>query len=301
MEERIENPEVEQPEQSEQSEQAVEFSIDSLVELGIIPADATLTSVDDLVSHLDNYRDEYAKRKLEEFVSALPDKLSAALMHAMNTGEDLDGFLNFFQSVPNVPKEEEEQRKLIMQYLRNTTALSEAKISKMVQAMDEDELAEEAAKAYEEMLSQKRKYLEDVYRKREEERRKAEEENLRQMELLKKTLETSSLHPSRRSKLEDFIFRPRRTSDGTQKPAIAIVLEEISKNPNHFIELAEILLSYTPSKGFDLSSLERKVASSVTAKLKKSLPQADKSIRAAQSGPSSDAGAAFFENWLKSL
>lgn len=292
----LEEPIQEQGSQAEQEIQETTIDLDELVKAGVLPVEGPISSTDDIISAIEKAQKTYAEQQLEQLFSSLPEDVAYAVQYSLTTGGNLSDFYRLYATIPTPPKDEESKKQVVAQYLQATTNFSPNKIEKVIDALEDDELEEEAQKAYEALVNSQKAYVERLHQRRIQEQEQVAQYYRQQIESIKKAIDTSSYHPHKKQKLERFIFEPKKTMDGVKTP-FQMVLEQIASKPQHLIELADILTNYSSDKGFDLSSWERKAQSNVVARIKGSIPKEQAPKSSKTSTNSSD----FFEHWLSNL
>lgn len=295
-EEPIQEADSQPVEQPQEEIQETTIDLDELVKAGVLPVEGPISSVDDIVSAIEKAQKTYAEQQLEQFFSSLPEDVAYAVQYSLTTGGNLSDFYRLYATMPTPPQDEESKKQVVAQYLQATTNFSPNKIEKVIDALEEDELEEEAQKAYEALVNSQKAYVERLHQQRLKEREQMAELYRQQLTSIKQAIDTSSYHPHKKSKLERFIFEPKKTTDGV-KTQFQMVLEQIAQKPQHLIELADILTNYSSDKGFDLSSWERKAQSNVVARIKGTIPKEQTPKSSRTTTQSSD----FFENWLSNL
>lgn len=294
IEEGVEQQQQAAVETSEPQETTID--LDDLVKAGVLPVEGSISSVDDIVSAIEKAQKTYAEQQLEQFFSSLPDDVAYAVQYALTTGGNLSDFYRLYASMPTPPTDEQSKKQVVAQYLQATTNFSPNKIEKVIEALEDDELEEEAQKAYEALVNSQKAYVEQLREERLQRQQQMAQYYRQQLESIKQAIETSSYHPHKKQKLERFIFEPKKTAEGV-KTHFQLVLEQIASKPQHLIELADILTNYSSDRGFDLSSWERKAQSNVVARIKGSLPKE----QAPKSSKTNSQPTDFFENWLSNL
>ncbi len=120
--------------------------------------------------------------------------------------------------------------------------------------------------ALEEEALQKR---EEILKEREIKIREAKLQERKEIESL---VDKLSLETERKSKLKGFINNEMNVRKGY--PSLShflYTLRQIGQNKEHLVQLADILIDYTPEKGLSLDRIENKIKASTTSKLREKI------------------------------
>jgi hypothetical protein len=143
------------------------------------------------------------------------------------------------------------------QYYKSTSSYPDAKIKKFIDRLDEnDELESEAHDALKELNE-----LQEAQRQRllQEDQARINEEKTRyeqQVELINSNIEKYKAEDARKNKIKSMFFNPIKGDDGNELTVFSHKINNIVKNPEHLVQLADLLLEYDSSKGFDFDRLQ---------------------------------------------
>lgn len=270
--------------------------LEQLYSLGIIdpeiakPEDFSIEKLPELVQ----VQKETLKQKaLEEFINSLDPQIASFVKLAATQNISLEDYLTEYANPSYNLEIEEHQEAALKHYLSVSTSLPEEKINRYIQNLkSNNELKEEA----EEALIK----LSELYEQRREEAIKQQEEELaalqrKQEEYIKSVedaLSSAEIHPSRKNKIKDYLFTPvRYENQNTTRFNLAI--QNIAQNPQHLVQLADIIADYDPKKGFKIN---RKNDSSSIKQLEEALMSSSKPKQSATQQSKSESS--FFEQWL---
>ena len=234
---------------------------------------------DELQQVFEYTKQNRVKQAYESVYNSLPDDFKPALEYIMNGGTSVQEFLATAASDPlsNVDiTTPEGQRQAVYLSLRETSNYPDEKIKKIVSrlAEDEDELAEEAAEAYRELVGLKEQRQQAMIQQAKLEREQQQQMMQQRTQALHSAIESSqTIHPQRRNKIKAFFFEPLNTPEGVTT-GFNYSINNILQNPEHQAQLADILLEYDPSVGFSSDRLEKRVKTKATQQFQTLLQKA---------------------------
>ena len=207
----------------------------------------------------------------------LPEDFKPLLQYALNGGKSLDAFLETFKEVDYSQldlTDENNQRKVLYDYYRSTSSYSEEKINRMINRLaDIGDLEDEAVDAVKELVQYKEQQKEQLLAEAANQEQAAKEATKKQTEELTKLIETTSLiGDERKNRVKAFMFNPIK-ENGQYTTQLNQTMSAITTNPEHLIQLADILADYNPSVGFNFDRLERKSKTKDTKSFKDLLDQ----------------------------
>lgn len=236
-------------------------------------------SPDELQQVFEYTKQNRVKQAYESVYNSLPEDFKPALEYIMNGGTSVSEFLSMAASDPlsgvdiTTP---EGQRQAVYLSLRETSNYPDEKIKKIVSrlAEDEDELANEAAEAYRELVGLKEQRQYAVIQQARLEREQQQQMMQQRTQALASAIDSSqSIHPQRRNKVKAFFFEPLNTPEGVTT-GFNYSINNILQNPEHQAQLADILLEYDPSVGFSSDRLEKRVKTKATQQFQTLLQKA---------------------------
>ena len=198
------------------------------------------------------------------------------LEYALSGGKDVTKFLDAVQPKLELEKldvtQAEDQKQILRQYYRKTTKYGEDRIEKLVdKAALTDSLYEDAAEAFEELeqiteAEVKQLAIEEQRRKQEEQQK---EEKLRKV--YAETIDKVEFIPKeRKNKVKAYLFNVQ-VYDDQPDTQFNRTLKLISNNPEHLVQLADVLMSYDSKKGLTLDRIAKVESTKATKSLKDKL------------------------------
>lgn len=164
------------------------------------------------------------------------------------------------------------QRKIVEQHFRETTNYDDKKIDRLVNRLvDLDALNESAQEALPELKELETERANAVALESEQAKLNAAQAASEARNSLSAAIKDSSfIHAKRKPKVTAFMFNEVTRGDSTTTDYNR-VLGEISSNPEHIIQLADILMNYDGSKGFDMTQYEKRGKTKSNSSFRKSL------------------------------
>ena len=236
-------------------------------------------STDKLAEAIDLTYDKFKEQARESLLNSLDPESQLALKYALVNKKPLYSFYedNDFSSVDYSSldlDDEENQANIVRDYLRKTTALNDNKIENQVKLFAKTgELASEAKDYLGELIAMQTAEQQELELKLKQQEVKAKEDNLKwKQDRLKVIQETPQLEDTRKNKLKAFVlnevYMDRSKSPITE---LQMVIRQINSNPDHYVQLADILMDYSPEKGIDLERLKIKLNTKAATNLKDKL------------------------------
>ena len=284
--ETIEEAEPQAPQEVNVPEQEVDDKLQAYVsflkenELIDIPEEYEFKGTpDDLQQVFEYTKQNRVKQAYEAVYNSLPEDFKPALEYIMNGGTSVRDFLTVAASDPLATIDittPEGQRQAVFLSLKETSNYPDEKINKIVSrlAEDEDELAQEAAEAYRELVSIQDQRQQAMIQQARVEREEQQKMVQQRTQALHSAIESSqTIHPQRRNKIKAFFFEPLNTPEGVTT-GFNYSINNILQNPEHQAQLADILLEYDPSVGFSSDRLEKRVKTKATQQFQTLLQKA---------------------------
>lgn len=225
---------------------------------------------------------EHTKNSLKkEAISAILETMSPDFRDAFKyatSGGTFQDFLNEVTSYNNIPEDistEEAQVNAIRTYYKETTKHSPEKIESMIERLKKiDAIEEEAEDAVEYLKELKEKKAAELVKQQEQSKKEAEKALEEQRKALEQAVTNSEFIPSsRKAKVKAYLNNVITKDDGSNTDFNRHI-KNISFNPEHKAQLADILQSaYDPAKGFDLSRYIKQGKSQATSEFKESLEE----------------------------
>jgi hypothetical protein len=235
--------------------------------------------------------EESMEKALDQTVKKLQDQAATQLWQSFpqdfqevaqfvaNGGRSVKEFLSLSQQQLDFDNIEldsaDTQKQLLHNYYSETTKLAPEKINNLIKRAElAGTLESDAAEAYDELKAliderkatiaeQDRKYQENLEKQQEEQRRAINE-----------SVDTSEfIGDKRKGKVKAFLMNPIKKGEQVDTD-FNRALFAISSNPEHLVQLADILMDYAPDKGFAMDRFEARASSKATRSLKKRLEEA---------------------------
>jgi hypothetical protein len=216
----------------------------------------------------------YQKMALDAIMDHLPEDFRGILSYTLGGGTDYKKFLE----APKFDESTQEgQASIITSYYKEHMKWDDSKIERFIQKMDEDELAEEAADLKEKIREKQSEMIEAALEQQKYLQQKADDDRREEIKQITTSIEQAGfVEAKRKPNLKNFIFNPVRKNDG-MRSEFQRVLASIQSNPNHLIQLADLLMDYNKEKGLAYERFEKKAETKLTQSLKTNL---NKTIKA---------------------
>jgi len=220
--------------------------------------DGTPTKIDEALSLSRSRRRETTRAEL---LSELASDLKP-LLNELTGGGSIQEFLQVYNEpdYDNLDLSNEDiQRAVIFEYFQRTTKHPPEKIEKLIERLEPEDLEAEALDAIEYMKEFTRQKREALISKVEQEKLEREALIKEQTTKLTSLIDTNpALDESRKSRLKTFMFVPVKDGD-LYSTQLSKTMAQITANPEHLLQLADILADYNPSRGLDLDRLKKRL------------------------------------------
>ncbi len=200
---------------------------------------------------------------------ALPQDFKPLLEYALKGGTSIQDYLSVYsKSYDDLsPSTKEGQRKIMEAYYKATSKYTDERIQKMIDRLeDRDELEEEAIDSLSELKQLMEEEKAALMKRAEEEAQDRALKNAKQVQLITEAIDSHE-DEARRSKIKAFFFNQVEKPDGGATTEFDMVLSSIKDNPEHFVQLADILLDYDRKKGFSMERYKTQGKTQATRKL----------------------------------
>jgi len=208
----------------------------------------------------------------------LPEDYQAALRYGLAGGGDIKDFVDRYApslDYDNIDLDDTQtQKQVLREYYKKTTKYDDDKINKFIARLEvTDDLLPEAEDAVEYLKTSLKEEQERLLEEQEKAREEFERQQAEARNKVVSVIEEQENLPTRRKKsLQAFIYNPIGRGDTTDTD-LNRTIQSIQSNPDHFVQLADILMDYDPKKGFDLSRFEKKGESKAASKFQKKLEE----------------------------
>lgn len=292
QEEQEEEEEEESEEESEEEEeegnfnkQAVSALYDQLVSEGVIQVskdfkfDGTAAGLDQALDQTFEQLSNSAKNTL---IESLPAEVGLLVNYSLQTGGTIKDFMEnqgVSNSLENLDIDDESnQEEVLRQFYKSTTKYSDDRIERLVsQARKSGDLSNEAQNAYRDLLNLEQENKNSLEQRLEEQKQRQLEAEKKERETFETIIENSeNIDKVRKSRLRNFVVnKSRKRGESNHSTELKRTLTLLSQNPDHIIQLGDLLLDYNPQKGINLERLQDKTNSKRT---KDTLSRLDKAL-----------------------
>lgn len=235
-------------------------------------------TIDSLETAITQTKKNLYKQAADSLWNQLPEELKPVVNYAMSGGSSLEEFVSTYMP-PEVesldPTKTADQNAIMREYFAKTTQYDNDRIETMVQRLKAaGSLEEDATQALEELKQIRTKELKE-FEKRQVEQQKAQQdaEDERRRLLQQAVQDSSAVQTSRKKKVRNFMFNAT-AKDGITDTHLNHTIRRIASNPDHFIQLADLLMDYDADRGFSFDRYVKKASSQATSSLKKKLEDA---------------------------
>jgi len=206
-----------------------------------------------------------------EIWEALPEDFKPLLSYALNGGSSLKNYLDYYTPVDydSVDLDDvDNQKKLLTEYYQKTSNHSDEKISKFISRLENSgDLFSEASDALVELKSLKEdreaKLIEQAKIEQERKLREAQEE----ITQINASIEKLNADNERKKRLKTLTLVPIKYEDKTMTQ-FDHAMSRIYSNPDHFIQLADLVADYNEKSGFNFDRLKSKIKAESNTSLK---------------------------------
>jgi len=221
-----------------------------------LPEDYEFVSLEQAIEDHRKFTYESAKQGV---LSSVPPELKEIVEYALEGGNSLQEYLEKTKATDfeNLDLEEvEDQKKVMYNYYKMTSNHDDAKIQRLINRLEESgDLKSEAEETLEELVNLKKENAKKLISEKKEAEKKEQELVSKRIKEINDSLEQTNFSIERKNRIKSFIFTP--TDNGATQFTEAI--NQVYNNPQHFVEFANFLSNYHPSKGFDYDKLKKQV------------------------------------------
>ena len=239
-------------------------------------------TIEGLEKALSQTKNNLPNEAYKAFWERLPDEWKPALRYAIAGGTDVAKYLQTFESKKledlDIENSVEDQKEVLRTFYKKTTRYDDAKITKFIdrlQAMGD--LEEEAVQALDELKAVEQQERNALAEQEEAARQAALNEWKERRDNLSNLIESSSfIEKDRKGKVKAYLFNELKHGSGEYTTQFDSTLRAISQNPEHLVQLADLLLdSYDSKKGFNLERFTQKTASKAVKNIRQRLEAID--------------------------
>jgi len=245
-----------------------------------VPEDFTFDgTTDSLAEAIDLTYESFKKSAQESLLNSLDEDSRLALKFALTYKKPIYSFYEETEVEPfdfsTIDLDElENQQEVVRTYLKKTTAFSDNKIENQIKSLSQSgEIVSEAKEYLGELIAFQKKERQELNNKIEQQRQKDRDDLLKWKEDRVNIIKSyKDADDARKAKLKAFVVNEVYT-DRSKAPVTELVqvLRMINNNPEHYVQLADVLMDYSPEKGIDYDRLTKRLNTKITSSLKDKL------------------------------
>lgn len=241
---------------------------------------------------LNQTKDNIRLEVFGDLMERLPNKIKDAVKFAFESGgRDLDDYVQMNQSIDwdNLDlTDENTQRGVMAYYYKSVSQFDEDKINRHILRLEKaGDLEDEALSVIGELKDREERTKLETLAYHQQQRAAAEEADRKYRLSIQQSIDKATfVEEPRKQKLKNFLFNEKRTKDGVFTE-YNLALSNISTNPEHMAQLADLLLDYNPSVGFDLSRFTAKAKTTAVKSIKTKLSELNSNAKAGLTGTTS--------------
>lgn len=245
-----------------------------------VPDDFTFDgTTDSLAEAIDLTYESFKKSAQESLLNSLDEDSRLALKFALTYKKPIYSFYEETEVEPfdfsTIDLDElENQQEVVRTYLKKTTAFSDNKIENQIKNLSQSgEIVSEAKEYLGELIAFQEKERQELSNKIEQQRQKDRDDLLKWKEDRVNIIKGyKDADDTRKAKLKAFVVNEVYT-DRSKAPVTELVqvLRMINNNPEHYVQLADVLMDYSPEKGIDYDRLTKRLNTKITSSLKDKL------------------------------
>ena len=245
-----------------------------------VPDDFTFDgTTDSLAEAIDLTYESFKKSAQESLLNSLDEDSRLALKFALTYKKPIYSFYEETEVEPfdfsTIDLDElENQQEVVRTYLKKTTAFSDNKIETQIKGLSQSgEIVSEAKEYLGELIAFQEKERQELNSKIEQQRQKDRDDLLKWKEDRVNIIKAyKDADDTRKAKLKAFVVNEVYT-DRSKAPVTELVqvLRMINNNPEHYVQLADVLMDYSPEKGIDYDRLTKRLNTKITSSLKDKL------------------------------
>jgi hypothetical protein len=238
---------------------------------------------DGSVDKLEEAKELTVKNRYAQVFNAMMERMPAEfrdiLTYASKGGSSVKDFLDTYMPAETVDLDltsAENQKKVLREYYTRTNPnYTPERVDKLISSLEKaealEESAQEAAVELQDLLVEQRQRL---IEQQELDNQKAEERREQRTTELLNVIDSGNMELMRKNRLKAALLKPV-DSDGRTMDATTKTISMIYQNPEHYVQLADILLDYKPDKGFDLDRLATKKVTKKVSNFRKMIKEID--------------------------
>lgn len=211
-----------------------------------------------------------ASKVAQQIWQTLPDDFKPLLEYGLSGGTDLEGFLSAARptDVENLSLDDDISRKAVIKsyYKILNPKLDESQIEKRIDRLTEiADLEEEAQDALDYLRTHKEEQRQALILEAQAKKQQQIDQTRKELDSYVKMIdENNEFDINRKNRIKSFLLVPTNGNDTGFETALDAVYE----NPQHKIQLANILADYDPKIGFNFDRIQKKLQNKATQSFK---------------------------------
>lgn len=224
---------------------------------------------DSIQEALELTRRNMTAKVAQQIWNALPEDFKPLFQYGLSGGKNLKEYLDATAviDVDDLELSDEISQKAVIRsyYKLVNPKLSEDQVEKRIERLVEiADLEEEANDAIDYLKNYKKEQQQTLIQRAQQQEQQRIEQAKRELETYSKLIEKDEeFDVNRKNRIKSFLFTPVNNSTAFEN-----ALDAIYENPQHKIQLANILADYDPKTGFNLDKLQKKITNKVTRSVK---------------------------------
>ena len=292
-------------ETAEEPSDAIQAHLDFLKEFGLLSTDEDVEpTIEGLSKVLDQTKKNLEEEAVQNLISKLPPDFVPLLQYALTSPQaSIQDYLTVESTQLDLASldltREEDQKLALRMYYEQTSSHPSDRIDRMIARIDTDELATEAKDAVlslQAFLDKKKEDLAQEAKQKDTELQQARADQERAIT----TAVNSALPASRAKVVQNFMLSPLKVENQVTT-RLNYTLQNIFRNPEHLVQLADILADYDNSKGLTSTRLEKKAASNVSNNLRQLVDErlASSNLKTKKAAPPQQKNKLDLGSWLE--
>lgn len=238
-----------------------------------IPDDFEFTGKpEELEKALEITKSSMQNKVAEALWNKLPEDFKPLLQYGLEGGSNLDAYLKAYATpidYENYPIESaEDQKKIVFESFKLTSNYEDAKILKMIKSLEiSGDLEEAAGEAKEDLISYQSTRKANFLQEQQAQKIKEQEETAKYNSVLAENIDKTSYESLRKNRIKQVLLNPI-TVDNRTTTEFDSNLDSILSNPDHLVQLANIVADYNPKIGFNFDRMKKQLKSESTTEFK---------------------------------
>jgi len=261
---------------------AAQVSFELLKEFEILPVDEKFEfdgKPETLKQLLTDAREKFREESAKSLWESLPEDFKPLLQYGLSGGKNIQSYLDAYTQ-PDYEQmdlsSEDNQRRVMFDYWKLTSNYSPEKINRMIDVLSKaGDLESEAlttASELADIIKERQQELVENAKKEEERTKQLVEEQTKKITTVIENL--PNVEKSYKNRLQTFMFTPVKYEEG-YSTQLNRAINQITSNPEHFVQLADLLAQYNPDKGFSFEKIKSQLKTDNNIKFKEIIDKLD--------------------------